>query len=120
MLALARGFYLLAGLGALAMTGSHVLGAFQGSRFDPPIVTLGLLVGLLTLAAAAWVVRGSGLRAIAAWLGIVAGLAVFGVLLWIVATTAASAIPYAAVPTLIALAAAARMAAARLRADRGS
>jgi hypothetical protein len=109
-----RGYTVL-GAGTLLLTAGRISGALTGgSRFDPPVVAGGLALGLLASGAAAWVVSADRLRAGVAWAGIGAGAATFLVAFWIGATTASmDAVFFAGVPTVIALAAAARMAWAR-------
>jgi hypothetical protein len=115
-LALARCWYLILGGGALFLTANHALGALDGSRFDAPLVMAGIAVGVLAVAAAAWVVSSGMPRAIAAWLGVLAGFAPLAVAFWLAATTAGTdAQVLAAVPTVLGLLAAARMALARLQ-----
>lgn len=117
-LRLARAWYGVVGLGTLLMTAGHVTeGIAGGARFDAPIVAVGLAVGLSAVAAAAWVVAQDRMRAVAAWIGIAAVAAGFLYALWLAVTTAGTdAVVFIAVPTVIALAAAARMALARARA----
>lgn len=119
-LALARGWYGFVGALFLLLTGGHVWGAIQGSAFDPPIVAGGLAVGVLAILAAAWVLSPTRLRAAVAWAGILALVAPFAMLFWIAAATAsADAVALAAVPSVLAVAAAARMMVARTRATPG-
>ncbi|MEP7082853.1 MAG: hypothetical protein ABI841_07770 [Chloroflexota bacterium] len=116
-LRLARGWYGVLGLGTLLLTGGHVVeGVRGGSRLDIPIVALGILLGLLALSAAAWVVTPDRTRGVIAWAGILGGAVAFLYAFWLAATTAAmDAVLFAGVPTVIALAAAARMAWARAK-----
>jgi len=117
-LRLARAWYAVIGLVALVMTTGHVSGAMSGSRFDPPIVAIGLGVGALTLAAAAWVGSPDRTKAMVAWLGIIAGLGPFAWGLTVAVTTAQDAIALAGIPSLVALGAAWAMAGTRLAASR--
>ena len=117
-LGLARGWYAVVATGALVMTAGHINGATAGSRFDPPIVAIGLTVGILAGAAAFWVESTDGRAAAVTWLGILAGIAPFAYLVWVGATSAQSAIWYAIVPAIVALAAAGLMVRARLAAGR--
>ena len=114
-LRLARSWYVIVGAGALLLSAGHTLGAMTaGSRSDAPLVAAGVMIGSLSLAAAAWVVARGGARAALAWLGIAAALAPFAVASWIALTSASLDAQVAvAVPTLIALTAAMRMATAR-------
>jgi hypothetical protein len=116
-LTLARIWYALIGGGALILTASEIKTDFDpGSVVDLPNLAAGLAVGMLAIGAAVWVLTASPVRAAVAWLGIAAGVAPFAWLFWIAATTARDAIWLAAVPTVLALAAAVRMALARLAA----
>lgn len=114
----ARGWYAVLGAGALILTGGEILGDLNpGSVVDVPNLVAGIAVGILTLAAAVWVVHPGRIRAASAWLGIIAGFAPFAWLFWIALNTAAAdAIALAAVPTVLAVLAGARMAAAMARA----
>ena len=115
ILILARSWYAVLGAGALALTAGHVSGAMSGSRFDPPLVLAGLLLGVVAIGAAAWVSSPGLLRRAVSWAGIVGATLPFLWLTWVGLTSALSAIGYAVVPDVIALAAAARMSAARLQ-----
>jgi hypothetical protein len=113
-LQLARNWYGLVGGVTLLMTAGHVWGALAGgSRLDPPVVAGGLGVGALALVAAIWVPTEDRLKSAAVWLGIV-GVAVGCLIaLWIAVTSAGTdAVIFVGIPTLVALAAAARMAVA--------
>jgi hypothetical protein len=114
---LARAWYGVLGAGALILTSGEILDDFNpGSVVDVPNLAAGIAVGVLMLAAAAWVVSPGRVRAAVAWVGIVAGVAPFAVLLWITVNTAsADAIALAAVPTVLAMLAGIRMTVARLR-----
>ncbi len=100
------------------LTGGEILGDLNpGSVVDVPNLIAGITVGILKLVAAVWVVHPGRIRAAIAWLGILAGFAPFAWLFWIALNTAAAdAIALAAVPTVLAVLAGARMAAARARA----
>ncbi len=113
---LARAWYAVVGGGALLLTAGHTWEALTaGSRFDAPLVFAGIGVGMLSLAAAAWVVATGRWRALSAWAGIVAAFLPLAVAMWIVMTTASlDAQALVGVPTLIGLAAGIRMAVARL------
>jgi len=113
---LARAWYAVLGLGALILTAGHVSGAFQGSRFDAPLVAGGLALGLLAIGASVWV-GVAGPRAVVVWAGIAAGVLAFLILFGIAAQTpSADVLLLAGIPTALALAAGARMAFAQARA----
>jgi hypothetical protein len=115
-LAVARSWYLILGGGTLFLTANHAVAVLDGSRFDAPLVLAGIAVGLLAVAAAAWVVSSGMPRAVVACVGIVAGPAPLAVAFWLTVTTArGDAQMLAAVPTVLGLLAAARMALARLQ-----
>ena len=117
-LRLARSWYVTVGAGALLLSAAHTFGAMTASsRFDAPLVVAGVSIGALALAAAAWVVSQGTARAALAWLGIAAALAPLAVAFWIALTSASLDAQVAvAIPALIGLIAALRMAAARANA----
>ena len=113
LVAPSRAWYAVIGLAAGVMTFGHVSGAMAGSTFDPPVVAAGIVIAVLTIAAAAWVHAPGGARALVVWLGIVAGLGPFAWGLTVAVTSARDAIVLAGIPSLIALGAAWTMARAR-------
>lgn len=116
---LARSWYAVLGGGALFITGSEIWADLNpGSVVDLPNLVAGIAVGTLMLAAAAWVIAAGRIRSAFAWVGIVAGVAPFAWLSWVAVSTARDAIGLAAVPTVIAVLAAIRMATARWRRSR--
>ena len=114
-LSLARAWYGLLGAGALMLTAGEIVGDLSpGATVDLPNLAAGTAVGMLMLAAAAWVVAAGRTQTILAWLGIVAGVLPFALLLWIALNTASpDAIALAVVPTVLAMLAGVRMALAR-------
>lgn len=136
-LRLARGVYALLGIGTLLVAISETFGDLSsGCRLaltqaemdlaeteqcvvflDLPFTGAMALLGLLALAAAAWVTAPDRLRATVAWLGIGAGVAAFVIPMWLVVaepTSRADVYTLAAIPLVVGLAAAARLAAARI------
>jgi hypothetical protein len=112
---LARRWYAVVGAGALLLTAGHIWGAIGGgSRFDAPLVLGGIAIGVLALAAMAWVTAGGAWRTVVAWLGIGAGALPFAVAVWIAFTRASlDAQVLVGIPAILALAAGVRMAMAR-------
>ena len=114
-LQLARAGYVVLGVGLLLLTAGHISAAASGgARLDVPIVIAGMSVGLLVLAAGAWVTSAGRLRGRAAWAGIAAGAGAFLYALWVAVTTAGmDAVAFVGVPTALVLAAGGRLAWAR-------
>lgn len=114
-LQLARAAYIVLGIGVLLVTAGHISGAATGgARLDLPIVIAGIGLGLLVLAAGAWVTSPGRLRGGTAWAGIVAGVGGFLYAFWIAVTSAGmDAVAFVGVPTALVLVAGGRLAWAR-------
>lgn len=113
-LGLARGVFTIIGAGALLMS---IGGLTSGESLSDPVFPAGLALGALSLGAAAWVESPGLARAVVTWLGLLAalvGVVVFGSM--VVRTPALDTFALFAVPALIVVLAAFRLAAARVRA----
>ncbi len=113
---LARAWYVIVGGAAVLLSAVHTWDALAaGSRFDAPLILGGIAVGALSLAAVTWVVARGRWRALIAWSGIGAGFLPLAVAMGIALTTASlDAQALVGVPAVIGLAAALRMAVARM------
>ncbi|HET7686443.1 MAG TPA: hypothetical protein VFM19_08580 [Candidatus Limnocylindria bacterium] len=110
----ARGIFGLIGIGAVL---GAVSTAGDQSGWANPIVPAGIALGLTALAAARWVDAPGTLPALATWLGIGA-MGVALAVLWsmLLRTPSPDVLALGAVPSVIILAAGARLVLARLRA----
>lgn len=110
----ARGIIGLVGIGALFMTVSNVT---SGQSMSDPIIPAGLALGLLAAAAAAWLDAPAPWQAAVVWLGLVAvGAAVVMLMVMALRTPSADVIALAGIPSAILVAAAVRVAMARVEA----
>jgi hypothetical protein len=113
-LTISRAIVMLVGAGALLMA---IGGLTSGESLTDPVFPGGLALGALALAAAAWVEAAGSLRAILVWLGL-AGLLITIAIIGAIAlqTPSPDVLALFAIPSIVVLAAAVRMAFARVAA----
>ena len=113
-LSLARAVMTLIGAGALLLA---VGGLTAGEALTDPVFPAGIALGALALSAAAWVEAPGAPRAVLVWAGLLAVIVAIGVLAsFVLRTPSADVLLLFAVPTIVVLAAAGRIAVARIRA----
>lgn len=108
---LARAVFAFVGIGAMATAISNVT---SGQSLSDPVMPGGIVLGAFMLGAAVWVGE-RGFRAIVVWLGIAALVVALAIIAWIaLQTPRADVIALVAIPSLLLLAAAIRLAKAQV------
>jgi hypothetical protein len=120
MLTFARALAAMLGIASLVLSVQILLERRQYEQPFDPVVVAGVLLGLLLLAAAAFVLSPSSMARLLAWIGIGAIVVAGAVLPFVAVTSAQDAIVLSLVPLALALALAAILARGRLAADRAT
>lgn len=110
-LSLSRSVFTLVGIGAVLMAGSNLA---SGASLTDPVMPGGLALGGLVLGAAAWVEAPDRIRALVAWLGIAGVIVAIAIVAsHALRTPSADVLALVGIPSLLILAAAARLGVAR-------